>query len=363
MTTKLRLGVMPNNQAPITLAEGVYMGDGTDKTIKDLLLEGAGTTSLKHNFATTGSVKFTINFNDKTISNTTWILCTNIGYYTQTTNSITIPDSVLSDNSNMYYLISESSGYKIVKTTDLISDNGGNIVCGIFGSTKTVYPILYPVENLYVVGGKMYGNDYKSIGKVANIGDSITFSGCMSLDIPVVQKLAMNGQHIIGETNAMSAQADKLDEDVDLVTILGGTNDEGDVINSDTNDYNMEKVGTLMPVGDTKDKTTFYGAYQYIIEKCYEKNPNVKIILCCPPRAWQQSEPYTERTNLKLVGDLVKKVADFYSLPCVDLWHECPINEITKDIYLSDKLHPNSNGCTLIGNKVKGEIKKSYCGE
>ena len=39
--TKLKKGVLPNNQAPITLAEFVYLGDGTNKTLTDNIKENS----------------------------------------------------------------------------------------------------------------------------------------------------------------------------------------------------------------------------------------------------------------------------------------------------------------------------------
>lgn len=358
--TELEIAVI-NNKAPVTLADAVYIGDGTTTTVADVLASGAATTSLKHNFGLTGSVKFTINFNELIITNSTWQLCSNTGMYTQAnTLSCTIPEGI-SNSNNWYYLIStKSDGYRVVDLTKLSTDSGGNIICAI--NNKTVYPIIYPIENLYVIGGKMYRNNYKSFSKYATIGDSISFSGCMdALDIPILQSLCVNGATIIGE-NSMCAQADSLDSDVELVTILGGTNDRSAII-SGSGEYISSKVGEITAIGTTKNKTTFYGAYQYIIEKCYEINPNIKIMLCCPPRAWSQTEPYNEVIGLDKVGDLVKNVAKFYSLPYVDLYNNCPINEVTRDTYLNDKLHPNAEGCSLIGSLVKGEIKRCYCGQ
>ena len=68
MNTELTIGVITGNKAPVTLAEAVYIGDGTTKTVKDVLSEGGTSSSIKHNFALTGNVKFTINFTDKTIT-------------------------------------------------------------------------------------------------------------------------------------------------------------------------------------------------------------------------------------------------------------------------------------------------------
>lgn len=43
--TKLKKGVLPNNQAPITLAEFVYLGDGTNKTLTDNIKENSNLLS------------------------------------------------------------------------------------------------------------------------------------------------------------------------------------------------------------------------------------------------------------------------------------------------------------------------------
>ena len=37
--TEMKIKVLPNNEAPVTLAEAVYLGDGTSKTLKSKLEE------------------------------------------------------------------------------------------------------------------------------------------------------------------------------------------------------------------------------------------------------------------------------------------------------------------------------------
>ena len=46
MNTELTIGVITGNKAPVTLAEAVYIGDGTTKTVKDVLSEGGTGTGL-----------------------------------------------------------------------------------------------------------------------------------------------------------------------------------------------------------------------------------------------------------------------------------------------------------------------------
>lgn len=359
MNTTLRKQVLAD-VAPVTLAECVYVGNGTDKTILDLLNSGSGSASLKYNFALTGSTSFFVDFTTKTISVGTWVTHTNTGYYTTPVTTVTITEDVLASNErtagDLFYFVSDNGNYKFVKSNAFASDNGGNLIFAIWG--KTVYPLLYPIDAIKIKGGAMHKHPFKSIGLVGTIGDSITYTGCMSTfgkHLPY-ENFGVNGATV----QTMCTQADQITSEFNAVIIMAGTNNEGGLVNS--NGEFTSGLGVLSEKGVVKDKSTFYGAYQYIIETLYEKNVNMKIMLVCPPRAWRQFEPYDERVNLEKVGEAVKNVANFYSLPYVDLWHECPFNEFTRDIYLPDKLHPSEAGCELIGNLVKGKFIEAYCG-
>ena len=366
MYGKVILDSNGNAVSPYVLTDTIITdSNGTSlKTYLNNLGTGGSTTinSDLHQLALAGSAKFTIDYTTKTITHGTWTIYSADSYLTTANFSQISMDSVTGDatktSGGLYYLVVTSSGMKIIKSTDMRSDTNGIVICGLDG--VRVYPALYPIENIKVVGGAMEGHPYKSLSKVALIGDSITFGGCMSIflnDLPG-KNFAVSGTTVRG-TSGLVAQAEQVTSDYNVAIIMGGTNDQTTIVNSDLS-FNETYLGTISSVGSSFDKATFYGAYQYIIEKLLTTNPKIKIMMCCPPRAW--SDASTERIGLEKVGDAVKNVAAVYSIPVVDLWHNCPINSLTQSIYLQDFLHPTNAGNDLIGSIVKGEFIKHYCG-
>ena len=351
-----------NTIAPVTLGECV-MVEGSDLLtyLNGLNLGNTSISGDVHKLALTGSASFIIDFINNTITHGTWTIYGDCSYFTTVNFSELTMDlgttNATGNLGDLYYLIVQSTGMKLVKATNMTKDTGGLIVCGI-DSTR-VYPMLYPIQNIKVIGGTIVGHTFKSIKKMALIGDSITFAGCMGVFSNHINtvNLAVSGTTIRG-TNGLVAQAEKVTSDYDTAIIMGGTNDEGHIVSN--GEFISATLGTLQTIGSEFDKSTFYGAYQYIIEKLLEVNPTMKILLVCPPRAFSDST--TERTGLEKVGEAVINIANLYGLPYVDLWHRCPINLITNSTYLQDNLHPNANGNALIGNMVMGDFIKYYCG-
>lgn len=350
-----------NPLAPVTIGECVYIGGSDLPTYLGGLGGGSSSGSGDvHKLALTGGAKFIINFTNNTITHGTWTIYGDCTYFT-TANFTSLGTSLGTSNAlgnlgQLYYLIVQSSGMKLVQATNMTSDTGGLIVCGI-DSTR-VYPMLYPMQNIKVIGGTMVGHPFKSLSKMALIGDSITFGGCMDAFTAQINtvKLAISGTTVRG-TGGLVAQAESVTSDYDSAVIMGGTNDEGSIVSN--GEFVSSTLGTIQAVGSAFDKSTFYGAYQYIIETLLAKNPTMKILLVCPPRAFNTSG---ERTGLGKVGEAVINIANFYGLPYTDLWHKCPINVITNTTYLQDNLHPNSVGNDLIGKMVMGDFVSYYCG-
>lgn len=366
MNGKVILDSNGNAVSPYVLTDTVIT-DSNGTTLKKYLtnLGSGGNVTINsnlHQLALTGSAKFTIDFTTNTVKHSTWTIYAPDSYLTtinfsQITMNLNGANASNTENS-LYYLVVTPGGMNIIKCTDMGSDTNSIIICGL--DSTTVYPALYPIENIKVIGGVMKGHPYKSLGKVALIGDSITFGGCMGafLDDLPGKNFAVNGTAVRG-TEGLVAQAEQVTSDYNVTIIMGGTNDQGSIVKSDLS-FNETYLGTISSVGSNFNKATFYGAYQYIIETLLKVNPKMKILMCCPPRAW--SDASTERVGLEKVGDAVKNVAAVYSIPVVDLWHNCPINSLTQSIYLQDFLHPTNEGNSLIGSIVKGEFIKHYCG-
>lgn len=366
MTEMKKRVLLDENNNPIslvTLGESVMInGSDLPTYLNGLNIGGSASDSGDvHKLALTGSASFIIDFTNNTITHGTWTIYGDCTYFTTVNFSqITMDLGSANAGSNLgdlYYLIVQSSGMKLVKATNMASDTGGLIICGL--DSTTVYPMSYPIANLKVIGGIMKGHPFKSLGKGVTIGDSITFGGCMSVfgNHVNINNLAVNGATVRGEVGLV-AQADKVTSDYNFAIIMGGTNDCRSVVNN--GEFVSSILGTIQPIGSTFDKNTFYGAYQYIIEKLLATNSKMKILVVCPPRAFSSST--VERTDLEKIGEAVINIANFYGLPYTDLWHRCPINLITNPTYLQDNLHPNGDGNALIGNMVMGDFVKCYCG-
>lgn len=349
--------------APVTLGECVMVNGGDLLTyLGGLNIGGSASGSGDvHKLALTGGAKFVIDFTNNTITHKPWTVYGDCSYFT-TANFSQITMDLGSSNATghlgeLYYLVTQSTGMKLIKATNMTSDTGGLIICGI-DSTR-VYTMLYPLQNIVVIGGTVVGHPFKSISKIGLLGDSITYGGCMNKFLEHINgvKLGVNSATIRQSSNTIITQAENITNDYDGIVIMGGTNDSANIVNN--GEFVSSTLGSLQPIGSTFNKNTFYGAYQYIIEKLLATNPKIKILIVCPPRAYSSN---TKEKELEKVGEAVINIANFYGLPYTDLWHRCPINSITNTAYLKDNLHPNDYGNALIGNMTMGDFIKYYCG-
>jgi lysophospholipase L1-like esterase len=147
--------------------------------------------------------------------------------------------------------------------------------------------------------------------------------------------------------NATRIQAIK-DANPDIVTIMGGTNDS----------HLEAPVGTsaeLTKAIESKDKTNFYGAYSFLIETLLTWKPTLKIMLMSTQQGiYDTSRPY----KYKDYADATKAIAQFYSLPCADVFGESGISKYNMAAYSTDLIHPNDEGGKLIANVVATTMEK-----
>ena len=144
--------------------------------------------------------------------------------------------------------------------------------------------------------------------------------------------------------------------DYDIVTIAYGTN-------SDTNGD-----GTVEDVAD--QYATMCGAIKWCIEKLITWKPSLQIGIILPP---QRADMGTSgNISMRTRGDLIKSVAELYSIPCCDMWRESGINtmtykttnsegeEVDAYYYLSDGLHLGGENRDYNGYKKYGAKLKSF---
>ena len=140
----------------------------------------------------------------------------------------------------------------------------------------------------------------------------------------------------------------QMDDDADLVVVFGGTNDFG---HGDA------------PFGRFEDRTpdTFCGACHYLMKGLIEKYPDAVIVVMTPLHRITEDNP-SVGNGLPLYEyvKMIRRVAEFYSLPVMDLWANSGIQPRVDVIFekcCPDGLHPNDAGHEKMAARIAGFLK------
>jgi len=306
---------------------------------------GSGSNS---NLILGGTTRFSIDFVTKTISYTTSNLFTANRLFTLNAGSKTFPEI---GAGTLYFICYKNDNIELANLHN-IGSYTGYVIFGVFWGT--VVPFSYPIHLLGIRGGSFFNRKDIAIGEWTLIGDSITFGRyyeyvAEALPVPVINNIAVGGRWMSG-SGGMWKEKDNVTTTTELITIMGGTNDQG----------GNATIGTLQPVGSAFNTNTFVGAYQTLIEGLLARIPKAIIILLTPSRAWTDNTGTTERTSMKEYADMVKQIGQFYGLPVVDLYNEMGLNKLTQSIYLGDGLHPSVAGKRRIAALLLGTIRRVW---
>ena len=139
----------------------------------------------------------------------------------------------------------------------------------------------------------------------------------------------------------------EMDNDADIVVVFGGTNDFG---HGDA------------PLGTMSDRTpyTFYGALHCLYTALIEKYPGVPIVVLTPLHRLNEDSPKGDNKpapvgTLKEYVNIIREVAEYYSLPVLDLFKESglqPKIPVIQQKYVPDGLHPNDDGNAILAHKI-----------
>lgn len=143
-------------------------------------------------------------------------------------------------------------------------------------------------------------------------------------------------------------RVEELDEDADIVVVFGGTNDFG---HGDA------------PLGTFQDRSlyTFYGACHHIMTRLHERFPGKPIVICTPLHRCNEDNPKGDGQKaynvapLRTYVNIIREVAEYYSLPVLDFYAESGIQpkvDVIREKYCPDGLHPNDAGHVLLANKI-----------
>lgn len=151
--------------------------------------------------------------------------------------------------------------------------------------------------------------------------------------------------------------------DSDLVIIMAGTNDAGPSISA--------------PLGDLSypfDETTFMGAVASTVVKMQQQCPNAVIVLASPfsgrgyEEEGQSKEEMRANQTDPIYNDLglttydyakaIEEVAGYLSIPYIDVFESCGVNQFNRYEYLEDLVHPTPEGGKAIAEVIIGRLKE-----
>ena len=144
------------------------------------------------------------------------------------------------------------------------------------------------------------------------------------------------------------SRVDSMDAQADVVVVFGGTNDWG---RGDAEFGNM----------DSRSPYTFYGALHTLYKALIEKYPTSQIVILTPLHRRKETDPAADgnRPNsfgiLKDYVNAIREVAEYYSLPVLDLFKTSGIQPeipIIRQKYMPDALHPNDDGHKILADKI-----------
>lgn len=204
--------------------------------------------------------------------------------------------------------------------------------------------------------------------KINFLGDSITEGAgtsapennfCMLIEREyeaICQNYGIGGTRIARQQNPTNEVWDRdfcmrvadMDPDADIVVVFGGTNDFG---HGDA------------PLGCMSDRTpdTFYGALHTLYTSLIEKFPESPIIVLTPLHRLNEDNPRGDGNKLQDVGtlktyvEIIREVAEYYSLPVLDLYKDSglqPKVPVIQQKYVPDGLHPNDAGHKILARKI-----------
>jgi len=150
-------------------------------------------------------------------------------------------------------------------------------------------------------------------------------------------------------------RATEMEKDADAVVVFGGTNDFG---HGDA------------PVGDFSDRepNTFYGACHWLFRYLIETYPDAVIAVCTPLHRTNEDCPKGDGHKAYHYGTLkdyvaiIREVAEYYSLPVIDLFANSglqPKLDVIRERYVPDGLHPNDAGHVKLAHVI-GNFLLSY---
>lgn len=151
------------------------------------------------------------------------------------------------------------------------------------------------------------------------------------------------------------ARAKEMDKDADIICVFGGTNDYGH---------------GFAPIGRPEDTDvwTFYGALNHLYTYLISTYPRAFIFVMTPTHRVGEDclrgDGYKpEMLPLRGYVEIIREVAEKYSLPVLDTYREAGIDPRIPaqcELFMPDGLHPNDAGYERLSYVVENFLRTHY---
>jgi lysophospholipase L1-like esterase len=209
--------------------------------------------------------------------------------------------------------------------------------------------------------------------KIVFLGDSITEGyGTSGIEHHFVTLIGQMGEcevknygiggtrfarQIMADTEANDGayciRVEELDDDADVVIVFGGTNDFG---------HGNAPLGTF----EDRSLFTFYGGCHHLMTRLHERFPGKQIVILTPLHRCNEDNPKGDGNKdcnvgtLKTYVEIIREMAEYYSLPVLDLYAVSGIQpkvDAIREKLCPDGLHPNDAGHRILAEKIFNFLK------
>ena len=240
----------------------------------------------------------------------------------------------------------------------------------VYGSTNgAILDLQNRVSNLEAFDAKIENSTFIQTDKSSAVffGDSLTVGdiGGVATDRPYplvygeIAGIEVTNKAYAGSSAANHGSPHYL---ADAVTEVNFADFDQMFICHGVNDFSGNSVlGTI----DSTDPTTFYGAYNYAIQRAYSQNKSIEIILLTTFYATtttaenstpMQSIYNAENHTIYDYIEAVRNIAGRYNLRCVDMQEALGVNKYDYQSYLIDNVHMNAAGYEMVGRYLAKQL-------
>lgn len=366
MTTELTPKVI-GTSAPVTLAECVYIGDGTTTTVKEVLENiqssggsgggGTGDTNIVNvsgNVSVEGGNVFFEKTNTREITYSSGFLLINGKIYKITNGSVTAKDYTEWNPGNpnyttyfVYNITSLSFAFRGAYQSNPALQDGDYIIFISYSDTTNSYFKTLSYDNRYIKQKQLPYE--KLIKRLTIIGDSLTAVGKWYEVVDnydtKLKVLSKNIQAVSGATlySQGLGYAGNVSQG-DIVILFMGTNDC------------LSEVTLGDPATDTSNSDTFCGKFKKVIETIYDIDKTIRMLVVCgsPLNGYRfnESKPKKYYNDVIQYSNATREMCKQYCLPCLNLLENIGINSYNTSETQIDGCHYSADMYKRLGNLI-----------